>query len=593
MKGLRFYRILFLIFLFGIVGCSQETVKPQQKDANFGLDPLPKATEKKPLDDSSQVTTKKASLDPQLLYTLMVAEMAGQREQYNLALDGYLHAAKRVDDIEVAKRATQLALVLKQNEKASEAVDIWLANEPENIEARRAAVLLSARGDDKDSLRTHLEYLYQVDPSGFEESLVSVTKAMPRSKGNQSDLLFEELEHLALKNPDQAIFPYLQALLASQAKKEKSADEKIQQAVKLRPDWENALLLQAQLAAHRGDYTTARFTLQNMINKNPGNMKLRKMFGQLLLKQESYKEALQQYQIISEQNPDDSEAAYSSALIYMQLKQDDKAESALKKLVNKPELRAQASYYMGRIAARKGDYDEALVWFDKVTFGPLSFESKMSAVGVLIEQEHFSQALSRVEAAEDEFPDQLLRITLLKAELFSIQKQHQESFDVLTQGLTKLPGSTELLYTRALVAEKLDRLDIVEKDLKFILKSKPDDANALNALGYTLVDKSERYSEAESYLLKALEIKPDEPVILDSYGWLKYKLGEYPEALEYLEKAYSKEQDAEIAAHYIEILWASGKKSQAREIYLKALKKDPESEKLKQISDLFSGSGMN
>jgi tetratricopeptide (TPR) repeat protein len=153
----------------------------------------------------------------------------------------------------------------------------------------------------------------------------------------------------------------------------------------------------------------------------------------------------------------------------------------------------------------------------------------------------------------------------------------------LTHGLGELPGQPELLYTRALVAEELNKLDVLEADLRAVLVKKPDDANALNALGFTLADRSERLEEAKGYIAKALQLRPDDPAIMDSYGWVLFRLGDYPGALDYLRRAYAKIKDPEMGAHLGEVLWVSGQKQDAKKIWTEALRKAPDHKDMKKV----------
>jgi Flp pilus assembly protein TadD len=146
-----------------------------------------------------------------------------------------------------------------------------------------------------------------------------------------------------------------------------------------------------------------------------------------------------------------------------------------------------------------------------------------------------------------------------------------------------------LLYTRALVAENLNRMDVVEADLKLILEQDPDDANALNALGYTLANRTDRYQEAEKYLHKAISLKPNEAVIIDSYGWLQFRMGNYTEALNYLQRAYSRQKEGEIAAHVVETLWSMGRKQDARNFFGKAMKEVSDKRELLDLRQRLKG----
>ncbi|MGH8549936.1 MAG: tetratricopeptide repeat protein, partial [Methylococcales bacterium] len=167
------------------------------------------------------------------------------------------------------------------------------------------------------------------------------------------------------------------------------------------------------------------------------------------------------------------------------------------------------------------------------------------------------------------------------------RKEYHKALAVLNAALKKHSHQPELLYSRALVAERLNLLDILEADLGILLEKNPDDVNALNALGYTLVDKTSRLEEAQKYLDQAIKLKPDDPVIIDSYGWLQFKLGHHQKALEYLRRAFNENPDPEIAAHLGEVLWVSGRTGEAKDVWRKALAADPQSDYILNIKNRF------
>jgi len=274
-------------------------------------------------------------------------------------------------------------------------------------------------------------------------------------------------------------------------------------------------------------------------------------------------------------------------LIYLQQKKVDEALVYLKELINQPAWDTRASFYIGRIEYKKERYETALVWFDKVTQGPFEYDASMAAVSVLLTQKKFSEAEQRLQTVSVKFPKEKLNTLLLRAEVYNEQKNYQKAYDLLTDALKNNPEHRDLLYTRALIAENLDKLSVLEEDLRKILQKHPDDASALNALGYTLVDRTERYQEAEVYLEQAIKLKPDEAVIIDSIGWLRYKQGNITEALEYLRVAYEKQPESEVAAHLAEVLWVTGEKDEAKQVFEKAIKKSPDDEYLLRFQQQF------
>ncbi|MDP2904236.1 MAG: tetratricopeptide repeat protein, partial [Methylovulum sp.] len=279
-------------------------------------------------------------------------------------------------------------------------------------------------------------------------------------------------------------------------------------------------------------------------------------------------------------NPKDNESRFALALVYLQLNKDGQGEEIFEGLLDDPQLGAQARFYLGKIEEKRGKVQKALAWYDKVSDGAMAFDASVSAISLLAKDKQFSEAESRLSLLPSKYPKQTVRILLLQSELYNQQKQYQKAFDLLTAALVERPDEKDLLYTRALMAERIGKFDLLEADLKKILAKNPDNAEALNALGYTLVDKTDRYAEAERYLKRALELTPGEAVIMDSYGWLQFKLGNLSKALDYLQRAYAKQQENEIAAHLAEVLWMMGRKDEARKLFREAVKNAPEDEYL-------------
>jgi tetratricopeptide (TPR) repeat protein len=528
--------------------------------------------------DKARQSDIKTAIDPDVLFMLLTAEIAGQRGQYDVALEGYMEAAKRVDDPRFAERAAMIAMYMKDGGKTNEAVSLWLKQDSKNLTARKIAAITALRANNSELAADHLSAILKLDPAGFEASVIEIANAM--QKEGKLTSVRDALNSIALKNPDKAVIYYIQSILAMQLKDNALAEMNVERALKLHPDWDKALIFQAQIAVMSGNLDKAKVVLRNAALKYPDNVKIKKMLAQVLIKQESFEEAGEVYQSIIAINPKDDESLFALGLVNLQLDRDGKAEDSFKKMLDRVEWKDRASFYLGKIEEKKGHSEKALTWYDKVTDGPFVFEASIGAVSLLAKNKQFIEAESRLNQLQGQFPKQKLRLTLLQAELYSQQKLYQKAFDYLTAALTDLPEQKELLYTRALTAERIGRLDILEADLKKILIKNPDNAEALNALGYTLLDMPGRYSEAEKYLQHALQLNPNEAVIMDSYGWLQFRLGNASKALEYLEKAYSKQPENEIAAHLSEVLWALGRKDEAKKLFSRAIKEAPDDEYL-------------
>lgn len=566
------YKLIAVVAFIFLSGCG---VTPEKAKTEHEPVVLESSVKK----ETTPAPAEKATvIDPDVMYMLLVAEIAGQRQQYDVALDGYLEAARRVKDVRLAERAAKIALYIKDYDKEDEAVSLWLQEDPGNLTARKIALLSALRREDRTSAVNNAEYLLNKDPAGFEVTLLELVKAL----GPKANLTFvyDVLDQISEQNPKQAVVYFVQSMLAMQLNSKVLALQKIKEALQIDPDWKEALLFQAQITAYSGDLAEAEKLLRHLVKKYPDNVKIKRLLAQVLIKATKYKEAKEVYAEILKQNPDDDGARFSLALVYLQLQQDDKAESLLKKLLDAPGWQNQASFYLGRLAIKQGHLDEALVWFDKVSSGPLHFEASAAAVSLLIKERQFDEATSRLRFLRVRSKEQQLRALLLQVELFNAQQKYEKAFELLSAALEEMPKQKDLLYARALVAEKLDRLTVLESDLKKILADHPDDVSALNALGYTLADRTKRYDEAQTYLDKALSLQPDEAVIIDSYGWLQFKLNHLETALEYLQRAYSLQPESEIAAHLIDVLWALGRKKEAEKLFHRAIKAAPDDEYL-------------
>ena len=569
------FRLLSVVALVALNSCADSPAKPSASEGTVA--PVKIAETK----GEARQKAPKTSIDPDVLFTLLTAELAGQRGQYDIALEGYMEAAKRVHDPRFAERAAMIAMYMKNSNKTNEAVALWLHQDPKNQTARKIAALLALRAGDKKASAEHLNVLLAVDPAGFEGALLELAGVL--QKEGKINAVYEALDALSLQHPDQADIYYIQSLLAMQKKDKNLAEAKIQQALKLRPDWDNALIFQAQIAVFSGDLNKAKELLKDAAVKYPDNSKINKMYAQVLIKAENYTEALEVYQKIISADSKDLESQFAVGLVYLQLDQDQRAVDIFKKLLEQPEWQYQSRFYLGKIEEKQGHAKKALAWFDKVTDGPFVFDASISAIALLQKDKQYDDASARLSLLQTKFPKQKLRLILVQAELYSQQKQYEKSFDLLTKALIDFPDQKELLYTRALMAERVNKPEIVESDLKKILAVEPNNVEALNALGYTLLGKSSRYADAEKYLQKALNLEPDEAVIIDSYGWLQFKLGNTERALDYLQQAYEKQQENEIAAHLAEVLWALGKKDEARKLFNKAIKESPDDEYLRDF----------
>ncbi len=519
--------------------------------------------------------------DSDIVYLLLAAELAGQRGQYDLALNNYLQVARRDSDPRVAERATQIALYLKDTNRALEAASLWAERDPKSVPARRVAAMLLLKAGQVDKAVEQFRALLALPNPDLENTLIELVKWLD-AEVDKADAL-KAMRQLVEEFPNEAELHFAYALLASGKGEHQLALEETQRALALHPDWNRARLLQAQVMSQMGDSKAARDAVQRALKNDPGNLRLRLIYSQFLAKTGDYKAAERELTRILDKEPGNHDARFAFASILMEMGQLDRAKQEFLALTEVAKWQSQAYFYLGLIEAKRDRLDSSLHWFDKIVSGPLRFDAQVNAITALINLGRLGEARQRLSEVRKGFPNEALRLYLLEAELLSKTKDYEEAFDLLSEALEELPGQLELLYARALVAEQLHRYDVLEADLRAVLEKNPNDPNALNALGYTLADRGERLEEARSFLDRAIGMKPDDPAIMDSYGWLQYRLGDRDAALEYLRRAYDLVRDPEIGAHLGEVLWESGKYQEARKVWRESLKKDPNQEDMKRI----------
>jgi tetratricopeptide (TPR) repeat protein len=271
--------------------------------------------------------------------------------------------------------------------------------------------------------------------------------------------------------------------------------------------------------------------------------------------------------------PDNHDVLLSLGLLSIEIDRNDLAREYLQQLIDRGQHQDQAHYYLGRIQQSDREIMPAMANYEQVQAGDFLLDARIREAGLLAQLGNTDQALEKLKKLQDVGPDNnnRIRVYLAQGEVLRQADRDREAMDIYTSALKDAPENVDLLYARALTAEKLDMLDMAESDLRMVLTHEPDNANALNALGYTLADRTERLQEAREYILKAAELLPDDPAVLDSLGWVYYRLGEMEKSIKWLRKAFAKLEDAEIAAHLGEVLWMNGQLEEAGKIWQRGL----------------------
>jgi len=536
--------------------------------------------------EQKETVAVKTAIDADVLFLLMTAEIAGQRGQYALALDGYLRAANKVRNAEVIKRAAKIALYLQDEPKLSQSLTLWMEVEPESLEAHYLMAVAAIKSGNKLRAVESFDFILAKDGSDFDNNALAMLKGL--QKQSEVAAAYQVFEELSIKYPDNAKLYFVQALMDAQGKRNRQAQLNVTKVLELKPSWVKALLLQAQLYMAQGKLAEATEYLQRADKEDP-RAQVREQIAQLLMQQERFDEAQEVLQELIVQAPENNDLKFKLALVYLQVDKEKEARVILEVLVDELAYRDRAAFYLGRIDAKARRANEALQWFDVVDSNPYKYEAGVSSILILMDEQRFDDGLLRVRSMQSEYPQKKNDLVLIESEIYSQIHSYDKAFDVLTTALLEDADNHKILYARALIAEKLDKLQVLEDDLKYILEKNPNDVSALNALGYTLVDKTDRYAEAKVYLDKALVLKPNDPIIMDSYGWLLFKLNKVPEAYQYLRRAYDLEPQAEIAAHLVDVLWVMGERKDARDVLSDALQKNPSDSLLIEVNERLLG----
>lgn len=522
------------------------------------------------------------------LYQVLLAEMAGYRGYYTLSAQYYFEVAKQIRKPAVAERAAQIALYAKEYDLALSAAKLWAQLDPRSADARQVLIAMLLRKGDKDSAFAEMELMLDNLSEVSDERLETLIKLLRSSENHATALKI--IDKILAKRPEDVDIQLIQARLLIGTRQWEASERALLDILERDPERDEALELYLQVLHQQDKSAEALAWLRQRVEQDPEATSWRLHYARQLLAAEQNEAALSEYERLLEQTPDDTEILYTLGLLYFQAERLDEAKTrlqALLKLADAEEQRNAARYFLGQIAGEQQQWNEAEAYYRKITHGSHYLGARARLALSLIEQQQFDSGLEILRDTRFQSPTERFKFLRLEADLLIEQARYIEAQKVLEDGLESYPDNADLLYALSLVAEKMQRDDLMEQYLREILKTQPHNADALNALGYTLADRSERYQEAYDLISKALEQKPNAHYILDSMGWVLYKLGRREEALDYLQRALQAEDDPEIAAHVGEVLWQLQRGDEAREVWEKALERFPGDAVLRRTMQRF------
>ena len=519
-------------------------------------------------------------------YNLMVAEIALNQGNTEVAIKHYLDVALEQDNPAIAERAVRVAVFGENLEAAVVAAQRWIELDPNRVEARQVIAAIYIRQDKIQEAFVYIDELIQTSDLDDAELFPPLLGILAREK-NVSTVLAVSLL-IAQKNPDRAYAQYLHGMLSAQNGRAEAALEYLDRSLAL-GEIEGVHATRAKILLSLGRSDEAVISLHKAVENNPDDQALRLTYARLLVDIKDYEKAWVEFEKLHRDSPDDAELLYTLGLLSLESQRLDDAEKYMKMLVELKQREGEAQYYLGRIYENRKQYDQAIEWYGQVHVGEYKFDAQLRIADMLGISGRTDEAIEHLDAIlkGSQSDGSLVRIYLAKGELLRAARRYEQSLEVFNTALEIVPGNSDLLYSRALVAEKLGRIDMLEADINTILKTEPNNAHALNALGFTLADQTDRYEEAYAYLKRAIEINPDDAAIIDSWGWIHYRMGDYDKAIALLRTALSRFDDAEIASHLGEVLWVSGNQDEARSIWQKALKKSPDAPALHSVMQRF------
>jgi len=524
-------------------------------------------------------------LSSELLYDYLLSEVASQRGDMATASVWSASLARKTRDPRLAMRAAHMAIQSGQMDSAIESLKIWHEADPDSVMARRMLSSVLLRIGRIDEARNEFIHVLKADEEHAGQNIMQIFQMLASYPDKVAAM--QLMRDLASLYPGVAESHWAVAQLAYVSGDEESALVEIRQAHKLRPEWDMAVSLEAQLL-QKTEPKQGLEVLRYYLKDYPEARDIRLQYARALLEQKQFKLARDQFQQLADENPENPDMAYAVALISLQLNDLSRAEEQFKQALSRGKKdRDTVQFYLGQLSEAKNNDVEAIERYRKVGGGDYQFAAQVRIaylLGKIGQIDEARQYLLQLQPADDL---QRIKLVMVETQILRSANRFAEAYRLLQRNLEKSPNHPELLYETAMMAEKNNERDVFEKLMRKLIQLEPDRAHAYNALGYSLLERNERIPEAMELVKKAIQLAPDDAAIIDSMGWAYFITGNYDESLKYLRQAFSLSADPEIAAHLGEVLWMRGERDEAEKIWRDNLKANPENTFLKAVLKRF------
>ena len=524
-------------------------------------------------------------LNGDVLYKLLVGELASHRGDLLLALENYLEVAGITGDAAVAARATKLAVFAHAEERALEAARMWIDADPSSTEGRRVVASLLIRAGDIDGAVEHLDEIVKAGSEPRGAGFHHAAEILGAEKDTEAAVAV--MKKLVRGHEDDSEAQLALARLLVRTGRTGEATAVVDRAYEIDPASARIAVLRARLRQRANDAEGAFGVLEEFLERVPESGTVRMAYARMLVDARRYEQARAEFEHLVAEEPGNDDARYALGLLLVQTNRLEEAARQFERLANRESRRDAAHYYLGRIAESQERYADAIGSYRRVRRGEHRLNAQIRVAVLLADGGEVEAARRHLHGVRSETTQEAVRIYSAEAGLLARFARYDEAMEVYDASLEEFPGNPDLLYARGMLAAKMDRLDVLERDMRAIIAREPDNADALNALGYTLADRTDRLEEAYALIKRAIELKPDDHYIVDSLGWVLHRMGRHREALVQLRRAMSINPDPEIAAHLGEVLWVLGNRIEARAVWSTALEAAPDDEHLLDVIERF------
>lgn len=525
-------------------------------------------------------------LTQQILYEILLGDIAVQRGRPDIGVQAYLDVAKSTRDPRLAAHAARLSYEARQIDKAMEAFRLWQELEPKSTQAKQGIAIILLSGGMLEEARAGLvALLAAADTENRGNVFLQIYPVMARHPDKAA--VYALVHDLAQPYPKLAEAQWAMAEAADAAGKSEAALQAAHQARILRPEWDSATMLEAQLLL-RSKPDQALALVKKYLDDYPDSREMRLFNARLLTGQKQFEGARKEFQLLLGVFPNSPDLSFAVALLSLEMGELDRAEQELNQiLISSKKDQDRVYYYLAQISDTRKQNEEALKNYRKVQEGEYVFPANLRIALLLGRLGKLDDARQHLHAMLAEDNQQRVQVVLVESQLLREAKQLNAAYQVLTQGLKKHPDHPDLLYDAGMVSSQLGKRDVFEKMMRKLIQINPQNAQAYNALGYDMLDRNERVQEGMQLVEQAYALTPNDAAIIDSMGWGFYRLGDLVKSVAFLRRAYSANPDPEIAAHLGEVLWVQGHKDEATKILRQAIKDHPDNAVLVGVVNKF------